>query len=122
MNESIVEFFRRGQHGDLLIFKQYGGWESIFTMAPHDPDNAPRIADQFRTMDADHLIYAERVRLQSNEDGLEDVAVVTDLPNMNQSVIVIATGEEKKVRAPIRTETLTAINSAIQSIIATAAK
>ena len=122
MNESITGFFRRGQHGDVLIFKQYGGGASVFTMAQHDAENAPRIADQFRRMDADHLIHAEKVVLQAGDSGTEEVVVVTDLPLMRQTVIGIASGEEKKLRHPVQTETLTAISAAILALGATVEK
>ena len=122
MNESIVEFFRRGQHGDLLVFKQYGGWESIFTMAPHNPDNAARIAEQFSKMDADHLVHAEKVVLQARDGTLEEVVVITDLPIGQQTVVVIGTGEKRKLRQHLHTETLIAITSAIYALGATVEK
>ena len=122
MIEKIVEFFRRDQHGDMLFFKTGGFWGSPWTVAPHDPENAANIAEQYVHMKADGLRHAERVVLRSADGSTEEVAVITDLPMMRQTVVVIDSGEEKKHLKAIRTETLSAISSAIQTVAATATK
>ena len=116
MIDGIVEFYQRNQHGDMLFFKQGGFWGSPWTVAPHDPENAPRIAEQYVAMKADGLRHAERVTLQSPSGVQENVVVITDLPIGRQTVVGIASGEERKLRKPVGTETLTAITAAIKGL------
>lgn len=115
MIDSILTFFRRKQHGDMLFFKHDGFWTHPITVAPHDPNNAPSISEMFVRIGADGLRHAEHIRLRS-QMAVYDAVLITDLPLWRQTLVMMDSGEELPMKSRMTTESLSAIEGSLRVI------
>jgi len=116
MIDDIVAFFTKKAHADMLFYSVGDNWGSPWTTAPHNSSGAHRIVDQFVIMQADGLRYCEEVRLQFG-DRFEHAVVITDLPEMQQAVVMLETRQRREFGYVLETPTLTAIIQAMAAAV-----
>ena len=112
MIEQIVGFFARKPTADMLFFNIGGMWSAPWTTPAHNANGAHRTAEQYIRMGADGLRFCEELRLQFG-DTFHEAVSITDLPHMNQKIIMIEDRSERVVAKLITTPTLDALISAL---------
>ncbi len=108
----LLAFFQRGSSYDVLQARQSNGWGDAWTFAPCDVHAAEKAAWMLRRMGAQEVRHARRARLRTDDDKVQKVMVVTDLPERLQAVLKIADGSVLRGLPYLADESMAALEAA----------
>lgn len=96
MNETewrqVLGTYRRGTTADILQAKIRGRWGQLWTVPPCSPDAMERAGRQFVRSHAEAIRLYRHARLRSGSGLIQDVVILTTLPERTQNVRDLSAG------------------------------
>ncbi len=89
---SILAAYRRGATADILRVKVGGKWGPVWTVPPCSPEGMEHAGRQFVRSRAESIRLYRRARLRSGGGLIQDVVILTTLPERTQHIRDLAVG------------------------------